>query len=295
MADLWRLAWYRGRRRTVRLSRSEYVEHEGFMTLLADRAGVTVPHLVAAGLADNGDALIAVRPNGVRLTEDSRLTSAQVSRLWSELGRLHAAGIVHHRVDLDRVVAQDGSSAGFGDLSSASVADVDEDELADRAQLLTLTTLTSGQDLAAQRALEALGRDGLAAVLPYLQEAALPPLARSGLRHRRIDVDQVRALASGLVGADELELVKVRRVTWKSLLNIVLLAVAAYTLIGLIAGIDLGSFRRSLADANWWWLAGALVIGQLPAPRGRTEHHGLDAAAAALRADDSHSSSRRAT
>ena len=63
LADLWRLVWYRGSRRSARLSRSEYVEHEGFMTLLAADAGVRVPEVVTAGLADNGDALIVVRPD----------------------------------------------------------------------------------------------------------------------------------------------------------------------------------------------------------------------------------------
>ena len=78
---------------------------------------------------------------------------------------------------------------------------------------------------------------------------------------------------------------KVRRVTWKSLLNLALLAVAAYTLIGLIAGIDLGSFRRALARCQ-------LVVARR---RGghrsaasiwrRAEHDGLDPSAAAVRPD----------
>ena len=40
LANVWRLAWYRGTQRTARLSRLELVEHEGFVTLLAERAGV---------------------------------------------------------------------------------------------------------------------------------------------------------------------------------------------------------------------------------------------------------------
>jgi hypothetical protein len=41
IADLWRLAWYRGRRRSARLSRGEYVEHEGFLTCSRRGAGFT--------------------------------------------------------------------------------------------------------------------------------------------------------------------------------------------------------------------------------------------------------------
>ena len=84
VADLWRLAWYRGRRRSARLSRGEYVEHEGFMTMLAERGGVRVPHVVTAGLADNGDALIVVRPAGTPLDGESpELTADQVESLWA--------------------------------------------------------------------------------------------------------------------------------------------------------------------------------------------------------------------
>ena len=43
--------------------------------------------------------------------------------LWDELDRLHDAGITHRRIDLDRVVVRGDGSIGFGDLSSASVAD----------------------------------------------------------------------------------------------------------------------------------------------------------------------------
>src|SRR5262245_26571649 len=66
------------------------------------------------------------------------------------------------------------------------------------------------------------------------------------------------------IAAPEFELTKLRRVTWKSILSLALLAVAAYSLIGMLAGIDLDAFARSLRDANWWWLGAALLVGQLP-------------------------------
>ena len=40
------------------------VEHEGFMSFLAARAGVRVHELVTAGRAGKGDAVIVVRPIG---------------------------------------------------------------------------------------------------------------------------------------------------------------------------------------------------------------------------------------
>ena len=238
LADLWRLAWYRGRRRSARLSRAEYVEHEGFITMLAARGGVAVPEVITAGLAgkrrrtDRGPA-----ERHTLATARAELSADEVQELWDQLGRLHACGIVHHRIDLDRVVVADGHPAGFGDLSSASVLSDQVDAVADRARLFALTVATSGRGVAIGQAKSAIGRDGFVAVLPYLQEASLPPFVRATLHSRHIDLDTVRSELAEPLGVEDIELVKVRRVTWKSFLNLALLAIAAYTIIVLRCSI----------------------------------------------------------
>jgi uncharacterized membrane protein YbhN (UPF0104 family) len=265
VADAWRRVWYRGNSRRFRLSRVEYVEHEGFMTFLAERAGVTVPAVVTAGRVDNGDALIALRPIAAPLADGERaLSVSQVRSAWDELEALHAAQIAHQRVDLDRVGVLDDSRVAFTELSSASVqCDVD-DVLKDRAQLFALTLVRADQDDAIGQARLALGDDGFGAVLPYLQEAATPPLTRAALRKAHVGLDDVRKHCTELLGAPEPELVKLQRVTARSFLNLALFAFAAYTLIGMLGDIDFGSFFRALRDANWWWLAAALLVGQTP-------------------------------
>ena len=51
LANLWRRLWYRGVQRTERHNRVDLVEHEGFVTLLAERAGADVSPVVTAGSA----------------------------------------------------------------------------------------------------------------------------------------------------------------------------------------------------------------------------------------------------
>jgi hypothetical protein len=265
MASLWRLAWYRGSRRSSRPSRLEYVEHEGFMTFLAGHAGVRVPEIVTAGRAENGDALIVVRPVGPPLPSASpMLTPGQIRSLWMELGRLHGAGLSHQRIDLDRVALPGDDTAAFSDLSSASVRADPHDEVTDQVQLLALSVLTAGCDTSIEEARASLSDDRLRQLLPSLQAATVPPMVRSGLRRQHIDVDDLRGRLAKELGVDDVELTKIRRVTAKSLLSAALLAVAAYTIIGMLSGLDLRGFARDLADANWWWLAAALVVGQMP-------------------------------
>lgn len=266
IASAWSHLWYRDTRHATRLGRSELVEHEGFMTFLASRAGVRVPEVVTAGRALKGDALIVVRPVGTPLDVlDPTLSPAELDSLWDQLALLHAGGMAHRRIDVDRIVRhQHEGIAGFGDLSSVSVQANEVDLAKDRAQLFALGTVATGEEAAVASARRALGDPDLIDVIPYLQEAALPPITRSMLNRRDIELDEVRKRLAETLGAEKVELVKLRRVTWGSVFNMVLLTVAAYAIIGMLGGIDFVEFWDALQDANWWWLFFALFIGQLP-------------------------------
>jgi uncharacterized membrane protein YbhN (UPF0104 family) len=265
LANLWRLAWYRGADRTARLSRFELVEHEAFVTLLAERSGVRVPHLVTAGSAGRGDALVVVRPEGTPISgSQGEIADAALAALWTDVRQLHAAGIVHHRLDLDRVVTRPDGTLGFGDLSSASVAESPADALQDLAQALGLSIALVGEERAVTAARAALGDEALLTVLPYLQEAAMAPQVLARLDDGDLELDEIRGRLRLALGAEEQPLVKLRRVTWGSVFNLGLLALAAYTMIALLGDIDLEEFFEDLRDANWWWLAFALVLAQLP-------------------------------
>ena len=77
LASMWLHLWYRDNKQSTRLKRSELVEHEGFMTFLASRAGARVPEVVTAGRSRMGDALIVSRPTGTPLDGDIELTAAR--------------------------------------------------------------------------------------------------------------------------------------------------------------------------------------------------------------------------
>jgi uncharacterized membrane protein YbhN (UPF0104 family) len=264
LANLWRLAWYRGSQRTARLSRVELVEREGFLTLLAERAGARVPTLVTAGSAGQGDALVVVRHRGVPVGSHAAIDDAALDALWRDLDVLHDAGVVHQRIDLDRMdVLADGTLA-FGDLSSGAIATTVAERRQDEAQALALSVVLVGEERAAAAARRARGDDGVLAILPYLQEAALPGGVRKALAVADIELDGVRNRMRLALGADEQPLIKLRRVTAGSLLNLALLAIAAYALIGVFGDLDMATFAEELRDARWWWLVFALVLAQIP-------------------------------
>lgn len=82
------------------------------------------------------------------------------------------------------------SPDGVNDLTSASVpASTERDAIADRAQPLALTTVSSAREVAADQALTALGRDGLVAVC--FAGGVFRPLVRSSVRRQHIELNTI--------------------------------------------------------------------------------------------------------
>ena len=93
--------------------------------------------------------------------------------------------------------------------------------LADRAQLLVTTALLAGDDRGVAAALGAIGTDGLAEVLPYIQPAALTHDTRRSLKDADRDLDAIRDRAAAAAGTEPPKLEPLRRVTIGSLVTVV--------------------------------------------------------------------------
>ena len=87
---------------------------------------------------------------------------------------------------------------------------------------------------------------------------------RDALGDSDIELDDVRNRLRTLLGAEEQPLIKLRRVTGGSLLNLALLVIAAYTLIAVFGDLDIEELADDLRDASWWWLAFAVLLAQIP-------------------------------
>src|SRR4029453_5282048 len=108
------------------------------VTLLAERSGVPVLPLVAAGMSDDGDAVVVIEERGQPLTElhAGALADDVLRETWVAVTRLHEAGIAHGRLDADHLLALPDGSVAIGELSGAAVTASSQDILADRAQVL---------------------------------------------------------------------------------------------------------------------------------------------------------------
>jgi len=260
----WHTLWYRDPGPGLRLSRRQAVEHEALVTLLAAGAAIETLDVVRAGTTTGDDALLVLSGEARPLADiEHDLDDARVAGAWRALARLHDANIAHRRLDTS-TIAMIGGEVGFLDYGGATTTPTDAHLQTDRAQLVVATATRVGTERALEAAVAALGRDGVASLLPYLQLAALEDRLRQETRAAGIDVDALREQAAVLVGEEEPAVVQLRRVTWRSLLETGLLLLAALAILSFGTGIDYEQFRTGLQNASWAWIAAGFVVAQAP-------------------------------
>ena len=263
IANTWSYLWYRDERPQLSLSRLQQVEHEALLTLLAERVGVNVLPVVAAG-GSEGDALLVLESRGRLVESETRdIKDDAVRRLWRDVIAMHGAGIAHGAIAPERLTIDDDGALALTDFSGSTAAAADLDIQADRAQLVATTTILVGSDRAVALARGALGSSGIAEVLPYLQTAALTPSERSREKDSALDLTALRTALANAAEAEVPALVPMRRVTVGSLLTAVLLSAVAWMLISALADIGLDTIVEQIRTADAALLVAALALSPL--------------------------------
>jgi uncharacterized membrane protein YbhN (UPF0104 family) len=262
LAAAWTALWYRGDTPRLVLGRRAQVEHEAFVTLLAERAKVAVLPVVAAGMASEQDALLVTEATGRPLgsLDSHEVDEELLEGIWGNAARLHALGVAHRRLDAARILVRPDGTPAFGDFGGAEVAADDTDIAADRAQVLVATALVAGPQRAASAAAAALGTDTLAQVLPLLQPAAVQRPTRRAIGDQAWDLDDLRKACAEAAGVEPPKLARLRRVSLRSVGVVVLVALVAYAVISALADVGLATLLNEFQAADLGWLAAALAL-----------------------------------
>ncbi len=262
LTSTWTALQNRGETPHLLSGRFGKVEHEAVATLIAERAGVAVFPIVAVGISSDDDALLVSRAQGVPLSEHDpeQLPDDQLAATWAVLGQLHALSMAHGHVDGHRIVFRSDGTPALADLGDAVLNADNRVLMTDRAQLLVTEAMLVGNDRAVAAALSVIGADGLAEVLPLLQPAVLERSTRQEIAAAEWRLDDLRAAAVAAAGVEPPDLLKVRRVTLKSVLTTLLIALLAYFVITKLAGVDFQSVWDEIASADMSLLLTALVL-----------------------------------
>ena len=163
---------------------AQQVEREAYLGLLAGAAGVRTPRVVLAGPYGNGSGLLVQRMIPGRSLEDAGPADVGDDTLraaWREVATLHQAGIAHGDLGRHSVVVDDDGRPWLVDFDHATAAAPERLRQADLVELLVSLAASFGPDRALAGAVEAFGRDPLAAALAATSPAALTQTTREEL------------------------------------------------------------------------------------------------------------------
>jgi uncharacterized membrane protein YbhN (UPF0104 family) len=233
------------------------------VSLLSERAGVPVLPVVTSGQGVQGEALL-VTFAPARVLADLPAGSVDdrwLAGAWAALAALHEAGIAHRTISGQHLVERADGTPALADFTHARLAASRHDLMIDRVHMLVTLALVVGRERAVSSAVDALGSDGLAAALPYVQDPVLSAPLRRALG-TEWGLEELRALAIERTGAEAAPLVELRRVTFAAVLKTVVAVVIVSSLVGLLAGVDFAEVVEELKSAD----LRLLVLGLLVAP-----------------------------
>ncbi len=264
LAKFWRLVVYKDGGPNVHLTRLGEVEHEAYVVLLAERAGVLVPSVVVAGTAGPGAALLVSRPlEGSLLAnaDPAAVTDALLDDLWRQVGALRAAHVAHGVLNTRRVVVTAAGVAITGFEAATGRASALE-RSADVAELLFSTSEIVGDERSIAAALRALGAEAIIDSLPVLQPGALSsdlrpndPRARKAF-HKKIS--DLRTAAATATQTQPPPLQQLHRVSGTNLMMAVGTLFAISVLFSQVGNPQ--TLWETVTSANPWWLALAMVM-----------------------------------
>jgi uncharacterized membrane protein YbhN (UPF0104 family) len=220
---------------------------------------------VVAGTTEANDALVVLEGGGVELggRERDELDDADVAGIWDVVARLHEAGMAHGALSPD-TFERVGSAVRLADLAPVTVVASEDRRRIDLAQTLVTTAVMVGIERAVVTAADRLDDDDVTDLLPYLQIPACGAALRHAVKEADLDIEALRSAAAGVVGVDQPEIVELRRVSPRTMVTVLLLAMVAFALVSALGDVGLSEIIDTVQGADPAWFVAALVVAQLP-------------------------------
>jgi undecaprenyl-diphosphatase len=237
------------------------VEHEAFVALASWCNGVRTPQLIAVSeIGPNGMLLAYERIVAHTLADEEAGDEDMLRKVWDAVSHLQERGIAHRDLRLANIMVDRGGDVWLIDFGFAELAAPQDLLDRDLAELLASTAAIVGAERAVAVAIEAVGKDRIAAAIPWIQPLVLSSATRSQLRSAE-NYHRLRDVATDAIGLQEVSIERVERIRPATLLTIATLALAAYYLLPQLAGVD--SILQAARTAGLWWLAFTIVASAM--------------------------------
>jgi undecaprenyl-diphosphatase len=240
------------------------IEHEAYLSLLAERAGVRTPPVVLATSAGPGDILLAERSIAGRSLDSlpaDEIDDSLLCALWDQVSRLRRAHIAHRDLRLANLLIDDEGRAWLIDFGFAEAAASDRRLAQDVAELLASLACVVGSERAVSSAVGSLGPDAVRAALPLLQPLALSSATRVDLKSHAGLLDDLRTATCAALDVPAIAPEQLTRIRPRAFLTVVIIGVAVHFLLPQIG--ELSETMDAIGSARWHWIALAAVLSAL--------------------------------
>src|SRR5580692_2782399 len=241
LAKLWRFALYRDSGPTLILDRLQQVEHEAYLTLMAGRAGVLVPAVLAAGrFGPSRDAALVTRmPDGPALSQadGAGLPDGTLDELLRTVLRLREAGIAHGALGSETIIVSAEGGACLKDFRSASASALEGRLDGDLAAALAAVAVRVGAERTAAAAGRVLDADTARGALVHLQRSALDPVTVAAVQRDKGLLPGLRAAVASATGIEVPKLAEAKRVSWVNLVFGIGTLIGVWAILGVLADV----------------------------------------------------------
>ena len=266
LAKVWRFCFYRDSGPTLILDRLQQVEHEAFLSLMAGRAGVLVPEVLAVGrFGPSRDAALVTRlPPGQTLSEtgEAVLSDGTLDELLRTVLRLREAGIAHGALGSETVIVSAEGGVCLKDFRCAASSAPDGRLDSDLAAVLAAMAVRAGAERTAAAAGRVLDADTARGALVHLERPALDPVTVGALQQDKGLLPALRAAVADETGIEMPKLAEAKRVSWVNLVFGIGTLIGIWAILGVLA--DVRGSLDVIKGASWGWVALAFVLAQLP-------------------------------
>jgi len=240
------------------------VEHQALAGVMAERAGVLVPGVDRVVKAGGDTALLVldwVDGGSLEQLPAEQITDDLLARLWTEVDKLHRAGIAHRSLHAGNVMVDPAGRPVIADFSFSELSATPRQIHLDVAELIASLAALVGEDRTVSTAVKVLGPEGVAPAVPLLQPLALSAGTRRAVKRQDGLLTRTRSAAAAASGLATPELVRLQRVRPRSLLTIAALVGLYYILLPQLAKV--GNPLPVLESAQWAWVLVAIGFSAL--------------------------------
>ena len=211
-----------------------------------------------------GEKATEVAPAPAPVPTGPMVTEAALDAVFGQLLVLRSARIAHGALSTGTIVIDDQDAAGVVDFRTASTMASADQLDRDSAAVLAALSVVAGPERTVAAAVRSVPTEVIVAALPYLQRAALDPVASRTLRGKKALLTALREQGAAAFDVEVPKLVEPRRISWVTLLLVFGTLIGGWALIGVL--INVGKSWSTITGAEWGWVVATFVLAQAAYP-----------------------------